>query len=501
MTAFIAALGGASARGATTGQNQTAPYINPDKECLTEAMINPPGKDYRYLYSKDCRVVYVLPPAVEGQEIHGQAVNIQACQGYNASVASITALENTINAAEEIRLKYENEIQETTSPSKVKILKEKLDSLNGRLSQYRVEREQAVKANEQIYGQMPGAVFSILLDSSISQSELNDIRALNAANLNRIIEVQEKDRDAQGNEITRTTYKTEISSLRPVPVSSSIYSFDYISPKNGNFQGGLISTSIPGLEALEQVGAKTTTIHVRGGDVVTGKVIMSLPTVCPYAQKNEQGQFQVDPGQLDPFFTVNRTLEVQEHFTRGFTASLKLDQVVEQITNFVSTQTDQGFQKSQLFEPIISTDSTKLIQFQWDEGYQEGPNTPLEKVIGIYNEVTADFINSYFNDLVKAGIVSVEEPPKQEPTHGGYVDENRTGRRCWNNSRSVFGVRISGGSGCADYVYTVKVWKDGITQEELRKRLTISGDYSKSVHANEATPFYFTTAFMSTHKE
>lgn len=479
---------------AAFAQDFTTPYVDPSQDCASEGMNNPEGKNYRYLYSRDCRVVHVLPPPSQPQNIKAKGLNLQACRALKSSRNTLESLEQSINDGHERIRKYEMAL-EKASPSESKVLQTKIKEQSERLAQYLKAQTDHDAKFEKLYVQTPGAEFAIYMDSGISQNDLNQLRGMNRSNLLHKRTIVEKTIGPDGREQVKTYDTVEESALRVAPISQSYFSFIYNVPADAGKNGGVISTNIPNLQYLDQPGAVGGVIHVKANGGVSGKVIMSLTTACDRVKADATGTLQLDEN-TDPFFTVNRTFFIQQMFSRGYKASLKVDKAVEQITKFTSQHTNQGFKKSTLFAPSIKADVHELLNFEWTTHYDDGKTDIESKVLEIKTAVAQRLVDNYIENLVKAGVLTAQPDKVVDPATGGYVDETRTANRCWTESdggvSGFFGGRHRV---CSDYTYVVKVWRDGMTDEEIQRSLKLNVDASDSMTVNSMAPFYFTTAF------
>lgn len=482
----------ASADTSENGLDYTSPYVDPQQNCLTDGMINPPDKNFRYLYSRDCRVVHVLPPTIMPQNIRSQGVNLRACKGLQTTRSTLNTIEQTIDETDQRLRRLESELEKANSNQK-KIISSQIEALSKRREDYVKNLEQTRARLEKDYYQLPGAVFSIAMDSSVNQNDLTQLRALNMANLNRRRTIVEKSPDGKSE---RRYEVVDISSLRPAQITQSYFSFLYNVPADAGKNGGVISTDIPNLEYLEQPGSRTGVIHVKANGGVSGKVVLSLTTACDRTKINEAGDLVLDES-TDPFFTVNQTFFVQQMYAQGYVAKLKVDKTIDQITKFVSTHTNQGFKKSSVFLPVIKGNVDQILEFNWTSEFDAGKNISFDKILEIKNGVAAKLIDDYIENLTKAGIITVVPDKPVTPAEGGYVDETRVANRCWTERdgglSGMFGGRHRV---CGDYTYTVKVWRDGITEEEIRRSLRLSVESVDSMSINAMAPFYFTTAFI-----
>ena len=496
---LLSAAAGAIAQAPAAGSDETSPHINPQRDCLTEGMINPAGKEFRYLYSKNCRVVHVLPPPVLPQAIKSQGVNLDACQGMATAKNTIDVTAKTIDDMRQRIRRLEAKL-ETAKPHEVEALNAKLQSLRTRSEQYEKTLDESRSRFDQHYAQLPGAVFSVLLDSDIQQNELNELRSLNLANLHRRRTIERRVRDANGNERVETQEVVDVSALRAAPIAQSFFSFIYNVPKDARVNAGIISTDIPNLQYLQQPDGRTGVIHVKASGGISGKVIMSVTAACEYASKRADGKIVFDDS-ADPFFTVNRTFMVQQMFAKGYRASLKVDKLIDQISKHTVTHTNSGFKKSNLFNPILMADIEQLLDFQWTTEFDNGKPISLDQILDIKRSVTEKLIDDHVEKLVQAKLITVQEDRKVEPVPGGMVDESRVAHRCWTEKDGgLSGLLGRRHQVCADFTYTVKVWKDGITEDEIRRHLNIKSVEKDAMEVNFMTPFYFTTSFSNKNR-
>lgn len=476
--------------------DDSTPYIDPGRECITSGMVNPPGKEYRYLFSRDCRVVHVLPPAVMKQNIKGQGVNLQACAAMRTALDSNAMIETLIQEGQARLRKYEKQLEAATSKSEQDRLGLAIKQLDDRLKGYTTVRDESAQSFDAHYAQVPGAVFSIVMDGGVSPTDLNEIRGSNQANLYRMKTVEKHTIDAAGKDVVTTTNSIEESALRAAVINSSIYSFIYSVPKEAGQNGGLISTDIPSLQYLAQAETHTGVLHVKANGGISGRVVMSLTTACDKTRWDEQGQLQLKDD-VDPIFTVNRTLEVQEKFSQGYVATFNVAKAVEQLTSYTETHTEQGFQKSSVFAPSIAANVDEILDFHWDTGFNNGQATTLKEIRDIKTAIAVKFVDDYIESLQKAGVITVQPDKATDPAKGGYEDQTRVANRCWTESDGgLSGFVGNRHNVCADFTYVVKVWHNGITHEEIKRNLTVNVSQKETMTVDLMTPFYFTTAFV-----
>ncbi len=474
----------------------TTPYINPKRDCMTEGMINPQGKEYRYLYSRDCKVVHVLPPELMRQNIIGQGMNLAACEGLESSRRSIKTQNQLIEEANARLLRYEQKLEKAKSRVEREAIEKDIARLRERIKGYTEVLRDSEAYLQKYYGSTPGAKFSILLGGNITQNEINHIRALNHANLNRKKTIIDRVRLPDGTEKVEEREVWEMSALRPATIDQSIFSFIYNVPGDEGPNGGLIKTDIPGLEYLGQKDATYKGVmHVKANGLVSGQVVMALTVACGHTKKDADGKLVLKEN-TDPMFTVNRTFTVQQMYAYGYTARLNVDKVVEQITTFVSTDTDRGFKKSVVFNPILKASVDELVSFEWHREFDDGKAESFDKILEIKKAVAADLVDDYLERLEQAGLIKKDLDRPVDPAKGGNVEETKTVHRCWTE-------RDGGLSGlvgrrhvvCGDFPYKVTVWKDGVTEEEVRRSLTLHGETVDTMTVNTVHPFSFTTTF------
>jgi hypothetical protein len=485
--------------------DNTSPYINPNRTCITDGMNTPEGKAYRFLYSRDCSVVYALPPPVMYQNIKSQGVNLEACSSMKEAKKSNDTLSKIISEGRNRLSIYEEQLEKATSKSEEQRLQAKINDLNNRLEKYQKVSAEADANYEKNFGQVPGAVFSIVLDSDVSQNDLNNLRGMNNSNLHPIRWVDDYVKDENGNrKFTGRHAEADNYTLRTAPVQYSIFSFIYNVPADATHNGGIISTDIPNLQYLEQSPEggtpHTGVIHVQSNGGVSGKVIMSLTTACDKTKADESGRLKLDED-TDPFFTVNRTFEVQQMYAQGYEASLKVNKVVDSIISNVSHDKGNTFEKFQAFTPVITANISDILDFHWIDERANTESSKFKDVLIVQQAVAAKLVDSYLDDLVKAGIIEIQKIPSIENAKGGYVDETRVGTRCWSERNGGLSGFFGGShQACGNYTYSVKVWKDGVTVQDVRSSLTLNAVKSDRMIADTMAPFRYTTAFVKAEK-
>lgn len=472
-----------------------SPFIHPQRDCITEGMVNPGGKEFRYLFSRDCRVVYVLPPAVMGQAIKSQVINADRCEELKNLQNDITGRSKSISEIDKkIRSLIDQLLQEPSKSESAKIDKE-IQDLETRKQQLEVRQKQGRTFRDDYFSQIPGAIFSITVEGGVSDSELGQIRSHNHNTLNRRQEYITEVKDTAGNVMSTTrTEKIIVSSLQKAPVNNSLYMFNYKKPEDSTKNGGVIEVDVPGYEVLAQPEGLSGTVIFRTNGAVSATLKMALTTTCARTYIGSDGVPKLDETGADPFFAIARNFDVQKTFGQGYTASLNVDKVVTQITNFSLKHTEQGFKKSSVFEPTLNANISEIMTFNWENEYNNGEKTSLAEIQEVKRAVAASMIDDYIEKLVQEKLITIQTEPKVDPVTGGYVDESRTGHRCWSERSGGFLRRSR--TRCGDYQYIVKVWKDGLTNEEVKRQLTLNGATTDSMSVYQKAPFTYSTVFV-----
>lgn len=470
--------------------DNTSPAINPQRSCMAEGMINPPDKNYRYLFSNDCSVVHVVPPEVLPQKIKGEGIGLRACEGLATLEGSINRLQVAREEASSRSYKFFADSNKTNDPREARRLREKAESEQRVLNLIKAEIEDAQNRLRATYGRAPGARFAIILRSDIDARDLSEIRNFNQSNLidKKVIETRENGKVVDRRE------ETEIRALRPAKIGQSVFSLLYKVPKNIDDDGGILSTNIPGLQYLEQ-DQQEGVIHVKASGGVSGELIMNQRLACQHAKTDSSGKIVLEED-TDPFFVVNRTFTVQQMFSQGYVAELRVDKVVDQITKSVINHTDQGFKKSVVFHPSLTARIDQIVDFNWTEGWDSAKNASLEEIFEIQKSVAAKLIDDYIERLRTANLIEIKPDPATPAATGGLVDETRNANRCWTErDDGVMGKLGRRHTVCSDYTYLVKVWKDGATNDEINRRLTLHGKTTDTMLINTMVPFSYSTAF------
>jgi hypothetical protein len=475
--------------------DSTAPYIYPGQKCPTDKMLSPEGKSFRYLFSKDCRVVHVLPPAQMPQAISAQPIDLTGgCEHY---LDLREQSRKTAQRRNKIRDQLDDLLQQklnAKTEKEQKKIEARIASLETDFEKVKVDLAD-IQAELKASGRHQAVRFVVNVSDEVSPNDLARVRAINANILVQPVttKIIEKKPDGSTTESETTSYIE--SSVRAAPIHSSIYSFRFYAP-DALYNGGVLSTSIPGLAYLQQKDGQEGILHVQSSGGVSGELIMSREAVCPRT-KVVDGEYVLDDLK-DPFFQISRQFAVNQMYGRGYTASLRTERAIELISKKLIESKENGFQKSVTFTPTLKGKVDSLIDFRWTEEFQNNDPQTLEAIYKIKVSVAADLIDELFDKLVESGALQIKQDPVVDPSEGGYIDKTQTAHRCWTEKKGgLSGITGGRRTVCSDFVYTVKEWKDGITHEDINKSLNILSEIQDHVVINTVTPFYFNTIFSN----
>lgn len=454
------------------------PVVNPATDCQYTKVETPSGvKEYDFLKNSDCSAYFALPPAVGKKEFEiAPSASLRLCKTYNLEHDYIIELRSTLfdllKKLRSLESKMPKDAEEAEFlESQKQSVRESMADID------KMAREANAKIVE-TYANIEGARIAVHLDSRISVEDL--IRYSYENEITKVLISQDGEQIAY-------PYRPYFV---PASINKSIYSFAYVTPTQSGTDS-IISTTIPGLEILQQNGGNIGTAHVKGGDLITGEVVLSLLGTCLGAQENADGSFSIADSNKNAVLAVNRTYEVQKQFRYGYDAVLKNNEFIKQVVEETFMSKNKGFTKEQVFDVVSTVTLDSFMEFRWDSNYSsEEHKFNGEMIMDIKKGLFTMFADDYFEALVKTGKLEVVEATEIAEAKGGYVDVDQVGTKCWNETKWFRRSRK-----CANYTYKVKEWTDGITEKDLTTVLDIGGVYREKVTVNEMIPFYFTTIF------
>lgn len=457
------------------------PVVNPGSRCQYSKINKPDGiRDYTFLRNSDCTAYFALPPAIAKKEV--EFVPIDSLRFCKDKREEEDFIEQISESKKIILAKYTDlNSKVPKNPKEAQYLQEQKDKAMEDLKNIDAFMMEKQKEFFQLYGKIEGAQVIINLDSRVIDEELTDLSYENEF-LKEII-------NDKGETVTIVPFRPF---FLPAKVSKSIYSFSYRSPEKRFGSDSIISSNIPGLEILQQEGSTLATAHVKGGDVISAELNLSLIGACGGAVEMPDGSFEIIDTNKQATLVVSRSYEIQQQFKYGYKASLITDNVINQIVEEVITSDNKGFTKKQVFENVMTADLKSYLSFEWDSNFSaEGHNVDGELIMEIKTAVFAKYVDDYFDQLVASDQLEIIEPTEVEEVEGGLIDVDKVGTHCWTETKWL----IKKTRKCADYTYKVKEWKDGITDKELKTKLTINAKFEETVSVNEMVPFYHTTIF------
>jgi len=242
-------------------------------------------------------------------------------------------------------------------------------------------------------------------------------------------------------------------------IEDSIYSFKFINEPLLETQPQILSSTLPGLEILNQNGASQVNVaHVLSNGPVSGDIDVSLNAICTIGEDSAT----LNTEGLSSLMNVNRTYKIAALSQYGYKASFNATRAIKAAGTIISESKDHGFTQTQINDLVFNNDFDDDILIEFFEGH--APDDPLI-VSEIIEDVQERFEEKLYKSLEASNLIEVTGYQDREPAQGGEIDEQHIGRAC---KRKWYGSKR-----CWDYVYNVKKWVDGYSSLDLN-------DYSET---------------------
>lgn len=413
-------------------------------------------RGFNVFSNKNCDVVFLAPLPVEKpvNELSLES-NVDLCDSNNS-------LLETINALTAYQAKLSGQLNEAVEEGNYK----KIEKI---LNQLAVANEQVTtrQKDHARFTKIHASTVSSLFENSVDG---NDLHRFYDQNLYLMMELNEW---------------PHIKTALP---ENSIYSFSFYRPENASAEASsVVSTDIPGFELLAQQSSKQKDVaHVKA-DRVTGKTQLSLMSTCPMVKK-VNNRWVVDKQALKNKVTMNRTYEIPMKVGYGIEARLNSKVAAEVLADLVANTYNHGLSKTQVYNKMLSVSGTEVFTVKIDT---DVPLTSKEK-LDLEHDVRKRLVDRFLLYFEMRGDLADLQPVEVKAPEGGEVPVQYVGTQCW--SKSGF-LGIGGSSGCRDYIYTVKEWRNGMSTTEIHDHLAVDMDISEKKQINDVIMMTMSTAF------
>lgn len=435
-----------------------APYLHP-KRC--DYVLETKGFDI--LRSKDCEKVFLTPKAIEKPynkiDLEG---SIAFCGGHKKLIQAVNKrISNYDRALDKLDSALDSEDHDA-----IEYWDKKADSYAKRV-------EEAQKSYSKFASKHAATVRSVFLNE-VSGSDVTEFNTQN-----------------MGVFLTMAKAGLPVPDVEPVRIKNSLYSFVHHRPENATEDlKTIISTTIPGLEVLEQPTAKQTNVaHVKSNAGIQGETKISLASACPMVV--EQGDdWVLQPKKIRDFMTVKRSYAVPMKASYSITAVMDTDIAADVMARMIVQTQNHGLSKTQFYEKLLEVTGKEVFSIVYDE---DGSFDGVERQL-VVEDIRKKLVDRFLQIYESRSQLATLTPVKLAAPTGGTVDVVKTARRCWSSS-SWFGLSKSGG--CYDYKYTVPTWYEGKNYNEIQDLLRVDLELREDITENKIYEYPMDTVFFN----
>jgi hypothetical protein len=257
--------------------------------------------------------------------------------------------------------------------------------------------------------------------------------------------------------------------IQKANIQDSIYSFNFINEAIEKNQPLILSTTIPGLEALNQVGASQTRVaHVMSAGPISGQIQLSLNAVCG------NGEDEPDDASIGSILVVNRVYNIPTISEYGYKATLDVKRITSAIGERISSSTNHGYTLRQINNIVYSNQFKDDFHIEFYEGHE--PDSPLQ-IQEISDNALDRLVNRYITELEDSNLIEVTGYEEHIPAQGGMVMVQQTGRTC---KRKWYGSKR-----CWDTVYNVQKWVDGYSELQVNEYSSVQLHFTESMNVED----------------
>ncbi len=434
-----------------------APYLHP-RPC--DYVLETKGFDI--LRSKNCEKVFLTPKTIEKPfnkiDLEG---SVDLCTGHSKLIETVNKrISNYDRALDKL-----DEAMDANDMDSIDYWEQKADSYS--------EKVQEAQKSYAKYASIHAGTVRSVFRNEVNGDDVADFTSQN-----------------MGVFLTMSKAGLKIPDVEPVRVKNSLYSFVHHRPEVATEDlKTIISTTVPGLEILEQPTAKQTNVaHVKANGVVQGETKISLASVCPMVEKQE-GSWTVQPKKIRDFMTVKRSYTVPMKASYTITATMDTEIASDVLARMIVQTHNHGLSKTQFYEKLTEITGKEVFSITYDE---DGSFDGVERQL-VVEDIRKKLVDRFLQIYESREQLATLTPVKLDPPTGGTVDVVKTARRCWSSS-SWFGLKKSGG--CYDYNYTVPTWYEGKNHNEIHDLLRIDLELREDITENKIYEYPMDTVFF-----
>lgn len=453
------------------------PAIYPSKACSDHTFKIPEGLPrYNVLKNRDCSIFYILPPTrIATPTILQQNHNISRCGDLDRAQNSL----NKLYEAQDIIAGKWAELEDSDLSEVEKALE--LDGIENRLSRVSKAIDDSNERIARTFGGLQGATMQVFISTDIPDQHLAAIKAANPI-------------PRYNPETDRLEYL--VPQVEKARMSNGVVSFKFHSKTNLSELPTVLSTTIPGLEVLQQEGASQDVAHVKVGEgEVSGEISLSLKGICNAVEQDDDGRYFVNRNRFVQTMAINQYAEVEMSSRYGYTASLKVEDFVEKVLSGQIIKGKGNFETQSLLEQTEIVDINKAMSFEWTEELTDDDLDPVSKT-EIKKEAFANLTHQLIEKLEQSELITLKAVQEFEPVEGGQLSVDRVGQRCWSKRKLLRSRKTT----CQNYVFAVKEWRDGVSETEAFDGLKREYNLTDSMEVNQVVPHLFNFTFYDSEE-
>jgi hypothetical protein len=395
----------------------TMPYLHPHR---CNNLIDTDG--YDVYWSHNCEIAYIAPNAEAQAEHHvNLSGGISQCDSYQNLNTSLTTITDSI--------------AKNTELANIELTK-------GNIKGSQKYAEDLKELTEQY--QMINSIYAntaIIEGANVKSYFRNDI---SSDDITKIITKNQK--------VLFNMEKSERPDFQVLPLTNSIYSFSlYRGDGVAKQFPSILTTNIPALEVLTQVGSSLPTAHVKLDGSAVAETKLSLNGACPMVEKVDSA-WKVKANANQTFITVNRSYDVEMKAGYSLTATLDTHITNTVVETLIKEAKNHNLTKTQIYNRTLDLDGMQATIVELDTDI---PLTNDEKTL-ITADVQQRLLDRYLAIYEKKGTLTSMRPVEVVAPDGGNIDVTYWATRCWSHHGF-----FHSSSGCYDYSYQVPEWNDG----------------------------------------
>lgn len=418
-----------------------------------QGQLRSPGSSMGYIYSGDCKTVFVLP-AAEGKvsvPSFAPTTHLMLCGEVGTYSKNFKNVNSQLN-------KLLIELGRAESESRIRTIKSKMEAFKEYLT-----------VTRSVFDKKEGAVAQLVFKNAVEQNDIDQWVIQNA-------------------EVMRS----QGVSFRPAALGKSVLTMA-IKPAQDVAERAVLESDIPGMSIQADNSYKT--LNFKGA--LSGKVVLSLFGACSLIDKvpeNLKEVRNVKPldSALSAHLVANQSFDVPTRMQMRYDAVLRKDKVV-QMMNRMFQEKGKDLKISEFVLRHGGANVTEVVdmnlflseldpaqQAVWDKFQQSFGDDVLKRLT-----------DKFVKELEELGIVDLQEYKRAEAPEAGDVEVPTVRRFC--SSDSLFGIQTS--SSCSDRVVMLKKRVSGSSELIDEQSVNIQAAIEEHYVINQPFFYNFTSTF------